>query len=396
MRIITRTVWLLSIVSFLTDIASEMLYPIMPLYLKSINFSIVLIGVLEGVAEATAGLSKGYFGKMSDMTGKRLPFVQWGYFLSALSKPMMAVFTYVWWVFAARTLDRLGKGLRTGARDAMLSDEATAQTKGRIFGFHRSLDTFGAVAGPAIALLYLYYNPGEYVTLFLLAFAPGLIAIAITFLLKDRSGAKRSEGRSSFFAFIRYFRESPGTYKKLVFGLLAFALINSSDVFLLLKIKESGASDTSAIGSYIFYNMVYALCSYPLGILADRIGLKRVFISGLAIFCVVYFTMAFTHTLAGFVLAFTLYGIYAAATEGIAKAWITNVVPKGQTATAIGTYTAFQSICALFASSFTGFLWFKFGASFALLATGGISLFIILYFLMGVPYEVKRDAKLLS
>ena len=120
--------------------ASEMLYPIMPIYLKSIGFSIVLIGILEGVAEAVAGLSKGYFGKMSDITGKRVPFVQLGYSLSALSKPMMAMFIYPLWIFFARTIDRFGKGIRTGARDAILSDEATPETKGKVFGFHSALN----------------------------------------------------------------------------------------------------------------------------------------------------------------------------------------------------------------------------------------------------------------
>src|SRR3981189_2404461 len=162
MKFLTRTIWILSVISLLTDTASEMLYPVMPLYLKSIGFSIVLIGVLEGVAEAVAGLSKGYFGKLSDHTGKRMPFVQWGYTLSALSKPLMAVFVYPLWVFFIRTIDRLGKGLRTGARDAILSDEATPATKGKVFGFHRSMDTAGAVIGPLLALLYLQWHPGNY------------------------------------------------------------------------------------------------------------------------------------------------------------------------------------------------------------------------------------------
>src|SRR5436189_4258189 len=166
LRGITRTVWVLSLVSLFNDAATEMLYPIMPIYLKHIGFSIILIGILEGIAEATAGLSKGYFGKLSDNTGKRIPFVQIGYTLSALSKPMMAFFVYPLWIFFARTIDRLGKGIRTGARDAILSDEATPSTKGKIFGFHRSMDTFGAVLGPALALIYLYYNPQDYKTLF--------------------------------------------------------------------------------------------------------------------------------------------------------------------------------------------------------------------------------------
>ena len=155
MKIISRTVWILSLVSLFTDVASEMLYPVMPIYLKEIGFSILLIGILEGVAEATAGLSKSYFGKLSDVSGKRLPFVRLGYLLSALSKPMMAVFTFPWWIFFSRTLDRLGKGLRTAARDAMLSDEATPETKGRVFGLHRAMDTVGAVIGPAAALGFL-------------------------------------------------------------------------------------------------------------------------------------------------------------------------------------------------------------------------------------------------
>src|SRR5207342_1727077 len=133
LRYITRTVWILSVVSLLTDAASEMLYPIMPIYLKTIGFSIVLIGILEGVAEATAGISKGYFGKLSDNSGKRVPFVQAGYALSALSKPMMALSIYPLWIFLARTFDRFGKGIRTGARDAILSDEASPETKGKIF-----------------------------------------------------------------------------------------------------------------------------------------------------------------------------------------------------------------------------------------------------------------------
>src|SRR6478736_3969717 len=149
-RIITRTIWILSIVSLLTDVASEMLYPIMPIYLRSIGFSMVLIGILEGVAEATAGLSKGYFGKLSDQLGRRTPFVRLGYSLSAISKPLLAFFINVWWVFFARTIDRLGKGIRTGARDALLSDESSPENKAKVFGFHRSMDTFGAVLGPLV------------------------------------------------------------------------------------------------------------------------------------------------------------------------------------------------------------------------------------------------------
>ena len=185
-KIITRTVWILSLVSLFNDIASEMLIPVMPMFLKQIGFTIVAIGILEGIAEAVAGLSKSYFGKLSDITGKRLPFVQLGYALSAISKPMMAVFVYPIWIFFARTLDRLGKGVRTAARDAMLSDEATVATKARVFGFNRSMDTLGAVIGPAIALLFLFYFPGKYKALFLWSIIPGVCVILLTRLIKEK------------------------------------------------------------------------------------------------------------------------------------------------------------------------------------------------------------------
>ncbi|RMF26292.1 MAG: MFS transporter, partial [Bacteroidetes bacterium] len=142
--LLTRTVWILGLVSLLTDLASEMLYPVLPLYLEQIGFSVLGIGILEGIAQAAAGLSKGYFGRWSDAARRRLLFVRWGYFLSAVAKPLMAVWTAPLWVLGARTLDRLGKGVRTGARDALLSIEATPQTKGRVFGFHRGMDTLGA------------------------------------------------------------------------------------------------------------------------------------------------------------------------------------------------------------------------------------------------------------
>jgi len=379
-NIITRNIWVLSLVSLFTDVASEMLYPVMPVYLKSIGFSILLIGVLEGFAEAIAGLSKGYFGNLSDTTGRRLPFVQVGYALSALSKPMMAVFVYPLWVFIARTIDRLGKGIRTGARDALLSDEATSATKGRVFGFHRSMDTIGAVLGPLLALIYLQIYPEDYKTLFLLAFLPGLLAIALTMLIREKRKARKEiPGKPGFLDFRHYWQNSPRQYRQLVGGLLVFALFNSSDVFLLLKIKEAGWSDATVIGVYIFYNLVYAVAAYPLGILADRLGMKRVFVGGLLLFATVYAGMAFASAQPLFLAIFFLYGIYAAATEGVAKAWITNICEQKDTATAIGTYTAFQSICTLLASSITGLIWYSAGAPVAFLVSASAAVLVAAY-----------------
>ena len=392
MKIITRTVWVLSLVSLFTDVASEMLYPVMPIYLKEIGFSILLIGILEGVAEATAGLSKSYFGKLSDVSGKRLPFVRVGYLLSAISKPMMAVFIYPLWIFLSRTIDRFGKGIRTGARDAMLSDEATPETKGQVFGLHRAMDTLGAVIGPALALLYLYLYPGNYKMLFFIAFVPGIIAISFTFLIKDKKREpKKIELKSaSFFSSAQYWKESTSAYKKLVVGLLAFTLINSSDVFLLLKVKEAGLDDTSVIGVYIFYNLIYALAAYPLGRLSDRIGFKKTLISGFVVFAIVYSGMAISHELYQFFILFFFYGIYAAATESVAKAWISNLSDKKDTATAIGTYTGFQSVFTMIASSFAGWIWLMFGASVTFIITAVITVLIIVY-LLGFVSERRKS-----
>ena len=386
MKNITRSVWVLSIVSLFTDMASEMLYPVLPIYLQTIGFSILLIGILEGIAEATSGLSKGYFGQLSDSKAKRSPFVQIGYAFSAISKPMMAFFVYPLWILFARTLDRFGKGIRTGARDALLSDEATPATKGEVFGFHRSMDTLGAVLGPLFALIYLFYYPEDYINLFYIAFIPGALAVISTFFLKDKKRlAAPTKKKIGFFSFIHYWKKSPSEYKITARGLLFFALFNSSDVFLLLKAKEAGFDDTMVIGMYIFYNLVYAVFAFPLGRLADKLGLKRMFLFGLILFSLVYFGMAaFTSTYA-FIVLFFGYGLYAAATEGITKAWLSNLVSKENTATAIGTFSAFQSICAMIASTLAGLLWYQFGANTSFLLTAIATVFVILYFTIKKP-----------
>ncbi len=379
-RIITRNIWLLSLVSLFTDMASEMLYPVMPVYLKHIGFSVLLIGILEGIAEAVAGLSKSYFGGLSDKFGKRLPFVQAGYALSTISKPMMALFTGIPWIFAARTTDRLGKGIRTGARDALLNEEAKPGTRATVFGFHRAMDTMGAVFGPLLALAYLYFYPGQYKTMFLLAFIPGILAISFTLFVKEKKtvpGISRQVGL--LYAF-HYWKESTPAYKKLVTGLLIFALINSSDLLLLLKIKEDGYSDQQVISVYIFYNLVYALLAFPLGRLADRIGLKKIFLVGLFFFVFTYSGFAFLQSIPVYLLLFFCYGLYAAATEGISKAWISGLVDKEAVASAIGTYTGFQSIAALISSSLAGFLWYRFGATTAFLFSAITAFFLLLYF----------------
>jgi len=400
MKIITRTVLILSVVSLLADIASEMLYPVIPVYLKEIGFSIFLIGVLEGVVNFTAGISKGYFGKLSDERGLRLPFVKLGYLLSNLSKPLIAVFAYPVWIFFVRTLDRLGKGVRTAARDAMLSQEATKETKGRVFGFHRGMDTVGAAIGPALALAFLFFYPGQYQTLFYLAFIPGVLAILLIFLLKEKKQPVSTMPKGNFFSFFKYWKIATPEFRKVTAGLLLFALFNSSDVFLLLITKETIGdntitimdvtfnADSLTIAAYILYNLSYAIFSYPMGVLADRFSFKSIIITGFILFAVVYGGFAFSPSIPVIFLLFAVYGIYAAATEGVVKAWISNLADSRHTATAIGFYTSCESISTLLASIIAGALWTNFGSSSTFIVTSAIALLVCLYLALRVRTKV--------
>ena len=394
-RIFTRTVILVSLVSLFTDISSEMLYPIMPVYLRSIGFGFLLIGILEGLAEGIAGISKGYFGRMSDRIGRRMIFVQLGYGLSAIAKPLIALFTIPVWVFICRTIDRLGKGIRTSARDAVLSDETIPQNKGKVFGFHRGMDSVGAAIGPVMALVYLYYYPGNYREMFLLAFLPAAIGVALTFIVKDKPRKididQPISARNSPFAFLKYWNEASARYKTIVPGLLIFTLFNSSDAFLLIYMKTQGLNDIQVVGIYICYNIVYALMSYPMGWLADRLSMKAVFITGLLLFAGVYLFYPHVHTIYGFAVLFFIYGIYAASTDGIAKAWISNASRKKDIGTAIGFYTALSSILTLMASALAGFIWQKWGPYYVFSLSGIAVLLLCAYFFFWVD-RVKDNA----
>ena len=383
MKAITRVIWILSLISLFNDVASEMLIPIMPLYLKSIGFSVFIIGLLEGFAEAFAGLAKGYFGKISDNIGKRAPFVRWGYGLSAVAKPMIVFIVNPFWVLIGRTVDKLGKGLRTGARDAILSDESAHGDRGKVFGFHRSMDTVGAAIGPSIALIFLFYHPGQYRTLFLFSIFPGIMAVALTFFIKDKKGEQEAKSIAPIRLFPKfdYWKRSTKAYKSLVIALLFFTLFNSSDAFLILKMKESGTSDLALIGIYIFYNVVYALTSFPVGIIADKIGLKKIFIVGLVIFAFVYFGMSKNENNYIYLILLFFYGLFYSCNEGISKAWISQVCDKKDTATAIGMFSGLQSIATLIASSLAGFIWVEFGSLYTFVITGTVAIVVAIYIL---------------
>lgn len=375
----SRPIWILSLISMFTDIASEMLYPVMPIYLESIGFSIVLIGILEGVAESISGLSKGYFGRWSDEIGRRVPFIRLGYGLSGISRPMLALWANPLWVFFSRTLDRFGKGLRTASRDAMLSDLSEGHNRGAVFGFHRGMDTLGAVIGPGLALLFLHYLPGEYKTLFYWSIIPGIVAVSLTYLLKEKKNPVPKRHHTNLLAAFDYWKKSSRNYKKLSGALLAFALFNSSDVFLLLKLKEQGWGDTAVIGTFMFYNIFYAAAAYPMGVLADKYSLRQVYIFGLLLFTIVYAGMSLSSSTPLFLVLFALYGLYSASTQGVAKAWISGIAKEEDTATAIGTFAGFESIATFLASTIAGIVWYQFGAGVSLGITGFVAFGVALY-----------------
>ena len=250
----------------------------------------------------------------------------------------------------------------------MLSAETTTEFKGRVFGFHRAFDTAGAAIGPFAALIFLMVYPAQYKTLFYLSIIPGAFAVAATFLVKENKKlvpaiSSAPVARPGLFTFLRYWKTAPHEFRLLVSGLLFFTLMNSSDVLLLLMMHHQGANDQQVIGVYIFYNLVYACMSYPMGALGDKIGLKTIFITGLILFAVVYGGIIFAASVPALLLLFFIYGLYAASTEGISKAWISNIVSKNEVATAIGFYTGMQSVCTLLASSLAGWLWYAYSPS---------------------------------
>ena len=291
MNKLPKQVLVLSFVSLFTDMASEMLYPITPIFLSSVlGASMAVVGLIEGLAEVTAGLLKGYFGVLSDKLSKRSIFVVLGYSLSAIAKPFPGIIPNTFTVLFSRVTDRVGKGVRTAPRDALLASYAENNT-GAVFGFHRAMDTLGAVIGPLLALLMLNLLKFDYQTIFIIAFIPSLIAVIFTLYVKDKVSEISLRPKTDMLGF---WKSSPAQYKILVYLMTIFSLVNSSDVFLILKSKNISGSDSLAIAGYIFYNIIYAISSYPIGILADKIGKKKVFIIGLLIFSVVYFRFCFS------------------------------------------------------------------------------------------------------
>jgi MFS family permease len=358
---ISRQVVILGMVSFFTDFASEMLYPVTPIFLTSLlGASMAVVGIIEGVAEVTAGFLKGYFGSLSDKVGKRSIFIMIGYGLSGLVKSLPGFLAAIPVVIFSRIGDRIGKGIRTAPRDALLSNYAKENSSGAVFGFHRSMDTLGAVIGPLVALILLGVFSFSYSEIYLVAIVPSFFAIFFTWLVKD---VKTKQKSSSKKIYSEFWKAAPAQYKRLLILFTLFSFANSSDVFLILKSKQVTHSDITSILGYIFYNLVYALASFPLGIISDKLGKKKMLVTGMFTFSVVYLGFALNSNFYFTWILFALYGIYAAATEGISKAWVSDLVPAEFRGSAIGLLTMLSSFAIMFGSFFAGILWDKFGAA---------------------------------
>lgn len=370
---ISKQVVVLGLVSLFTDFASEMLYPITPLFLTAtLGASMTIVGLIEGVAEITAGFLKGYFGALSDKLGRRSIFVVVGYGLSGAVKSIPGIIATVPSIVTARIIDRIGKGIRTAPRDALLAAEAKGNT-GAVFGFHRGMDTLGAVAGPLAALTLLYFLPKQYQTIYLIALIPSLLAFVFTLSVKEKKTSVKVPSRKLY---SKFWKGAPVEYKKLLAAIVLFSLINSSDVFLILKSKTVSGSDTISILGYVFYNLIYALCSYPIGLLADKFGKRKMFSFGLIIFSVVYLGFALVQSSYIVWMLFALYGIYASATEGVSKAWVSDLIPAELRGTAIGLLTMLSSFAVMLGSFLTGILWDQFGSQVPFLLSAFISLII--------------------
>lgn len=354
---IPRNVFLLGLVSFFNDLASEMIYPLVPLFLTTVlHTSIPIIGFMEGLVEAVASIGKYLFGTYSDYIRKRKVFVVWGYSFAAISKVLIGL-AFGWQlVLFARFVDRVGKGLRTAPRDSLLLENATPQNKGYIFGFHRAFDSLGAVFGPLLTLIALFFLKNNLRQTFFFAFIPACIAVIllVLFIKEKKKNVTKEE-----YKFVKiHFGALSSRLKLFLLISFLFAVGNSSDVFLLLNAKNLGLSTTLVVLVYVLYNVSQTVFATPAGYLADKLGARKVFAGGLLVFSLVYFFFAVVTNSFWLWILFPLYGIYIAATDGVSKAYISEFITKEESGTYFGAYYTLTAIGTFLASLIGGFLWY--------------------------------------
>lgn len=393
-----KNVFVTGLVSFFMDVSSEMIYPLVPIFLSNVlGVNKSVIGLIEGIAESTASLLKVFSGWFSDRIGNRKWLMVAGYGISTLSRPIVALATGWQQVMGSRFMDRVGKGVRTAPRDAIIAESSDAAFFGRAFSFHRSLDTMGAVAGPALAFLLLGIFLNDYRKVFWLSMIPGIIAVLlIIFFIKEKKTKREAIEESSRKEFksplnpslAKRGRWGSFDWKFKFFVLIAtlFAMGNSSDVFLILRAQQVGISTVMIPVVYLLFNLVYSISAIPAGIAADRFGKKRVILLGFILFAVLYYGFAIATDTATIWVLFGLYGIFMGLTEGIQKAFLATLIPADFKATAFGIYSTAVGIAMFPASLFGGWLWdnvspsatFYFGAVTATLSAVLFLIFIVI------------------
>lgn len=374
---IQRNVLLLGLVSLFTDLASQMVYPLMPKFLTSLGAGLILIGIIEGVAEASTSFVKPLAGKWSDRKNKRLPFIFYGYGLSALMKPLFALATSWGHVFILRFGDRIGKALRNPPRDVLISLSAPKNERGKSFGLHRSFDRIGSIGGPLLAMLVLYFYPNDLAAVFLFAGIPAFLAlIFIPFVKESIAKAKH---------LVQEQKTQKITNKRFKTFLIAnaiFTLGNSSNAFLLLKANEVGIDIYHIPLLWALYNAVSALSSWFFGSLSDRVGRLPIILSSFAYYTILYTLFGLTSNPLFLWILFGLYGIYYGLSKGVFKAFIADITVSENRGWYYGIFEMWSGISLLVASILMGVLWETYGSTVAFMTSAGFSALGLITFLI--------------
>ena len=388
---LTKNVLVLAVVSGLTDISSEMLYPVIPIFLTQfLNAPMSVIGLIEGIAESSASILKIWGGYISDKFRKRKFFVVLGYFLSAMSKPIMGL-AYTWhFVLFARFIDRVGKGIRTSPRDALIAASSDKNHWGKAFGFHRAMDTLGAALGPLVTLaIFLIFNETErtYRMVFILAFIPAIAGVyVLKKYVKDESEIENKTETNPLG------QKTPLSLDFKIFTAIfvLFLLAKFSDAFLIIKTKSLGFSTSQTITVYFTYNIIYALLSTPAGIISDRFGKIKVFMISFLIYSIVCFGFAYSKNNYQIWFFFSIYSLYGALNEGIAKAIISNLTTSTNRATAMGLFQGLGGISIFFSSFIAGILWDKFSDRTPFIVSATISFVSLIFFILWIKIRKIR------
>jgi MFS family permease len=363
-------------ISFANDLGSELAYPIVPLFLKSVlGASFAVVGVIEGVAEGVAVGLRGVSGWLSDRGGgRRKPWIVAGYGLTSFSRPLLAAANAWGIVLGARLVDRAGKAARTAPRDALIKDSTPPPLLGAAFGYHRAMDTAGAVIGPLVAVALLAAGMSLRTVLWV-AVVPGILTLVLLRAIREAPQSEHEEALPTGPA-----RHLPMSFWVALGIWIVFSLGNSSDVFLILRAKDLGLGFTLTVLAYAAYNLVYSGLSWPLGALSDRVPRARVLAGGLAVFALVYLGFAFAPDEWAVWPLFAVYGTYIAATEGVARAWVGDRAPNRLAGTAYGLFAAATGGALLVASIAAGLLWSHVSprAPFVLGAAGAVAALLLL------------------